>query len=209
MTETFANLADEAYELDRKENMNDYVLDKELSDKRTAVYTNNKLKDTIISYRGTTADWKDIGSDVAVGLGLSQYVDPRFSEAVNIYDKVYAKYPKNKINLTGHSLGGTLAEHVNNERVISGKVVNFNPGRGIGGLVNKGMCLAGNNKRACKNVETFRSKTDIISLLPSHSGKTHNMSTSSNPIKAHKLTELTKTISKRNISKALNKKKQP
>ena len=49
---------------------------------------------------------------------------PRFIEAVNHYDYVKAKY--DNVDLTGHSLGGTIADYVG--RMNDERAVVFNPG---------------------------------------------------------------------------------
>lgn len=62
----------------------------------------------IISYCGTN-DTKDVASDMQLGLGKipEQYID-----ANNFYLKVCENNPECSVGLTGHSLGGSLAELV-------------------------------------------------------------------------------------------------
>ena len=75
----------------------------------------------ILAYRGTRpTNLDDLNTDAAILAGQHR----RFVEAVNQYDYVKAKY--NKVDLTGHSLGGTLADYVG--RMNDEQAVVFNPG---------------------------------------------------------------------------------
>lgn len=81
----------------------------------------------IIAYRGTRpTNFDDLNTDASIlaGQHRTDTPHPRFVEAVNHYNFVREKY--NNVDLTGHSLGGTLADYVgrmNDERAIV-----FNPG---------------------------------------------------------------------------------
>jgi hypothetical protein len=81
----------------------------------------------IIAYRGTRpTNFDDINTDAAIlaGAHRTDTVHPRFVEAVNHYNYVKAKY--DNVDLTGHSLGGTLADYVG--RMNDERAVVFNPG---------------------------------------------------------------------------------
>jgi len=81
----------------------------------------------IIAYRGTRpTNFDDINTDAAILAGQHRSNDPhpRFVEAVNHYNYVKAKY--DNVDLTGHSLGGTLADYVG--RMHDERSVVFNPG---------------------------------------------------------------------------------
>jgi hypothetical protein len=81
----------------------------------------------ILAYRGTRpTNFDDINTDASIlaGQHRTDTPHPRFVEAVNHYNYVKAKY--DNVDLTGHSLGGTIADYVgrmNDERAIV-----FNPG---------------------------------------------------------------------------------
>lgn len=81
----------------------------------------------IIAYRGTRpTNFDDINTDAAIlaGQHRTEMPHPRFVEAVNHYNFVKDKY--NNVDLTGHSLGGTLADYVG--RMHDERAVVFNPG---------------------------------------------------------------------------------
>jgi hypothetical protein len=81
----------------------------------------------IIAYRGTRpSNFDDLNTDASIlaGQHRTDTPHPRFVEAVNQYNYVKAKY--DNVDLTGHSLGGTLADYVG--RMHDEKAVVFNPG---------------------------------------------------------------------------------
>jgi len=81
----------------------------------------------IIAYRGTRpTNFDDLNTDASIlaGQHRTDNPHPRFIEAVNHYNFVKDKY--NNVDLTGHSLGGTLADYVG--RMHDEKAVVFNPG---------------------------------------------------------------------------------
>ena len=81
----------------------------------------------ILAYRGTRPNnLDDLNTDAAIlaGQHRTNMPHPRFVEAVNQYNFVKDKY--NNVDLTGHSLGGTLADYVG--RMNDEKAVVFNPG---------------------------------------------------------------------------------
>ena len=81
----------------------------------------------ILAYRGTRpTNFDDINTDASIlaGQHRTDTPHPRFVEAVNHYNYVKAKY--DNVDLTGHSLGGTLADYVG--RMHDERAVVFNPG---------------------------------------------------------------------------------
>lgn len=68
--------------------------------------------EVIIAYTGTNLNAdpdKDISTDLlSIGAGKGYHYD----EAYNFYDKIAAKYGSENITLTGHSLGGNVAQRV-------------------------------------------------------------------------------------------------
>jgi len=81
----------------------------------------------ILAYRGTrTTNLDDLNTDAAIlaGQHRTNNPHPRFIEAQNHYNFVKDKYYD--LDITGHSLGGTLADYIgrqNDERAVV-----FNPG---------------------------------------------------------------------------------
>ena len=108
-----------------------YTIDRDLSDDHaTTVSTPNG---GVISYRGTDVNnFHDLMPDGLVALGYnreknSNIPKTRFARANELYIRAKEKYER--LTLTGHSLGGTLADYVsrrNNEDMVRAYV--FNPG---------------------------------------------------------------------------------
>lgn len=69
-----------------------------------------------IAYRGTDlSNKKDRQADYLIGLGLMDKSN-RFKRAVKTADKVVAKYGKENVSLTGHSLGAGKAAYVSRQK---------------------------------------------------------------------------------------------
>ena len=71
--------------------------------------TNNNLQEIVIAYRGTDSilDWTPSNIEILCNLTPSQK-----DKAIEFYDKVAANYEGIDITITGHSLGGALAQLV-------------------------------------------------------------------------------------------------
>tara|TARA_R100000951_G_C2630631_1_gene177534 strand:- start:249 stop:1064 length:816 start_codon:yes stop_codon:yes gene_type:complete len=81
----------------------------------------------ILAYRGTRpTNFDDLNTDASIlaGQHRTDIPHPRFIEAMHHYNLVKEKY--NNLDITGHSLGGTLADYVG--RMNDEKAVVFNPG---------------------------------------------------------------------------------
>jgi hypothetical protein len=126
----------------------DLSRDDQLSDDKNRVYTNNITGKAYIVYPGTK-DWRDVGTDVALFLGLEEKT-PRFKRAHEVAKRVNSKYGRGNVTAIGHSLGGSLA-------TASGvqKRITYNKGVGIGGLFQK----------MKKEQHDYRTAKDIVSVL--------------------------------------------
>jgi hypothetical protein len=138
-----------SYQSTRPSEIDDYYYDNQLSNSNTAIYYNDR--NVIIGFRGTV-NIDDVITDIQVIKGTADNI--RFQQAIEIYNKVKAKYPNSIIYATGHSLGGSLALYLNSLYNI--KVETFNAGMGLG-------FLKSNPNRA--NALMFVIKGDPISAL--------------------------------------------
>ena len=125
LSSTLAKISVASYQTNRPDVIDNYNLDKELSDPETAIYYNQS--NVIIGFRGT-ANVKDLITDIDIVKGTTN--DPRYKQAIDIYNKVKSKYPNLNIIATGHSLGGNLALYLNSLYGIQSE--SFNAGLGLG-----------------------------------------------------------------------------
>lgn len=102
--------------------VNGWQKDIDLSNENRAVY--HKQGKAKVVFRGTNPkNLRDLGTDALIGLGL-QDKSTRFKNAVKTTDLAIAKYGKENVSLTGHSLGGSQAAYVSRKRGL--KATGFN-----------------------------------------------------------------------------------
>tara|TARA_R110000868_G_scaffold105239_2_gene289497 strand:+ start:4901 stop:6778 length:1878 start_codon:yes stop_codon:yes gene_type:complete len=91
--------------------IDDFILDKQLSNTYAKVYHNPKTGQTIIAHKGTQGllDW---GNNIVYGLfGKTGYkLTGRFKNAKKVQDATEAKYGTKELTTVGHSQGGLNAE---------------------------------------------------------------------------------------------------
>lgn len=103
-----------------------YKLDTELSNDNAVTITRPDGS-AILAYRGTRpTNIDDLNADAAIlaGQHRTDTPHPRFIQALDQYNLVSQKYEN--VDLTGHSLGGTLADYVG--RMNDEKAIVYNPG---------------------------------------------------------------------------------
>jgi hypothetical protein len=106
--------------------MEGYIFDPEYSNNNASTFVRPDGT-AILAYRGTRpTNLDDLNTDAAIlaGQNRTDTPHPRFTEAVNQYNLVKNNYYN--VDLTGHSLGGTLADYV--ARMHDERAVVFNPG---------------------------------------------------------------------------------
>jgi hypothetical protein len=115
-------------ELDSYSQTKGYTIDPKLSNKNAVVLKNGKQ--VVISYRGTDLkNPSDLLADTEILLGRDKvkvFLNDRFDEANQLYEKVKQEYPESEITLTGHSLGSAEAIYVGTKN--NTKSVSFNEG---------------------------------------------------------------------------------
>lgn len=107
--------------------MDTYTLDTNLSNDVGVVLRNENDNSAILAYRGTDpTNVYDLNADAQLATGIDKLLpfQTRLSRAEDLYTSVKNNYPN--LSITGHSLGGYLAEHIS--RTNNEKAVIFNPG---------------------------------------------------------------------------------
>jgi len=109
--------------------MGGMILDKDLSSKKNSVFYDRVTGHVVISYRGTNpADAEDLRDDFAIATGTESHTS-RFKKAEKLYQQAAAKYGKENITITGHSLGGEIAMTVAERHDVEAHV--FSPGMSV------------------------------------------------------------------------------
>lgn len=167
----------------------DYQLDTELSDKNTAVYHNAKTNKNYIGFRGT-ADLKDVYTDVADKRGNilrgTQKNNPMYKADLALFDKVKGKYGGTTA-VSGHSLGGSRAQNVSQQRNVKGQAFNLGRGFDKGMLMDKAKCMMPKMMRPewCDKFTSHHIKGDLLSVANRGSYGKHKNYAAKNPLKAH------------------------
>lgn len=158
------------------ENIDGYVLDKELSTKRDKVYYDPKTNKTIHTIAGTdkALDWTN---NLLIPLGLHQYSN-RYKNAEKIQKEANKKYGKENVSLISHSQSGNIAQNLAKKKLVGDENITLNP------------AIIGSHK---KNVKVVRSSGDVVSALTLKNKKDKTINTGSwNPLYNHSTEILTK-----------------
>lgn len=129
--------------------------DKDLSNINQRLYVDNTNKKAVATFRGTHNLANDLGSDLDIFFGTKNVFGNRLKESEKFYKNIKQKYPNHELTLTGHSLGGHLASKVSKNS--NDKIVTFNKGAG----------LLTPFEKTKKNERSYRTPTDVVSLLSS------------------------------------------
>ena len=111
---------------ERKDEVWDWILDRELSFLVHAAYRHRSENLVLICYRWTDfKDVKDIFSDVQIVLWVN-WLDGRVVDSIDFFDDVQMKYPDARKRICGHSLGWTISFLITKHRSPERCIV-FNP----------------------------------------------------------------------------------
>jgi hypothetical protein len=168
----FQHLLSSSYDKNH-ENYKDFIVDKELSGKKTQVYYNPKTAQSIVVHRGTATmtDWM---TDAHYAFGNTN--TKRFRHAQDIQRKAEEKYGSKHVTTIGHSLGAKASELVGKN---SKEVITLNKPVSVKDMI---------YTKVPKNQTDIRTTFDPVSLLrPLQRGKkSKNISSDTiNPLTEH------------------------
>ena len=150
------NFLDASYQDNPPENIDDFILDNQLSNDTVKVYYNPKSKEAVVIHRGTKGltDW---GNNLAYALGVYEYTQ-RYKKGKTIQDLAEAKYGKENISTLGHSQGSILSRKLGKD---TKEIINVNPAYIF--------------ENPAKNEYNIRSSSDIVSGLFAPVAKTREI----------------------------------
>ena len=134
----------------RDDRVGDWVLDRELSSDRAAVYHNPVTGKTLVSNRGTTGTASDWSNNAQYLMGTYDDTD-RLKHAIATQDAAIARYGKVDTNI-GHSQGAVITRKLN-ELGKTGEVINLNG--------------ASMFEKQANNETRIRSSHDLVSAMAS------------------------------------------
>jgi len=156
-------------------NVDDYVIDNELSGQRAQVYKKKGTNEAVVVHRGTKG-LEDLGNNVKLALGFDISNTNRVKHAREVQQKAEQKYGSQNVSTVGHSLGSHISSQVGQN---SKEIINLN----------KAVVPANLGKTISSKETNIRSSKDVISsLLPfqRNRGKTITVeNTSNNPLTEH------------------------
>lgn len=129
-----------------QDSIGDFVIDKDLSGKRSQVYTNPETNQLLYSVAGTRSFTDVINDARAIGGGLKN--TQRYKHADHVLKSAKEKYPDYATTLVGHSLGGGIASRIGS---AGDRTFTYNSAN-----------LLGKDRH---NVVAVRHRNDIVSVL--------------------------------------------
>jgi len=161
-----------------------YTIDESLSFQDATVYVPPSSNQAIvIAYRGTDFDnysgnaARDLATDAIITAGNFS-TSSRVNDAVDLYYRVRSRYPYQLISITGHSLGGSIADNVarrvhrSNDPAFY-QLQTFNKGSGaeaLGQAIDSGLL---NRNAAGDRVAYERMNTDLVSAAGKYGTNTN------------------------------------
>lgn len=133
-----------SYSKSPPQNIDDYILDKSITNKWAVVYNNPKTGEAVVAHRGTNPS-KDWLNNAAYLSGAYKFTD-RYKSGKETQDAAERKYGKLNISTLGHSQGGLLAGELGKD---TKEIITLN--------------RAYMGERRPKNEYDIRSEADVVS----------------------------------------------
>lgn len=133
------------------------TIDPETSHDRAITLVDNDTGKVSIAYRGTQADYRDIGADGLIAAGLDD-VNPAVKTANTIFEKAKAKYGEIS-EILGHSLGGHLATKMGDKHDV--KTTTFNAAISAKQILDRKF----KHKNNVNGHELWSTTEDVVSIL--------------------------------------------
>lgn len=155
----------------------------------------------VIAFRGIK-DIAGVAADIDLGARTSIGKEYR-DEAYSFYQTMRKKYPDRRIILTGHSLGGYVAQYValkaineRDDKNFSVRTFNSAPIDTLHevGLLTAPTTLISDHSLAITRFRNYRLAGDVVSMIGERLGRTVTVSTEANPNQAHKLDTIRKAF---------------
>ena len=166
--EIHATLSDEAYKdlKDARDNIDGYILDRDLSKNKSLVYHNPEKNDTITAHRGT-ASKHDVAQDLLISTGLyNSKTSKDVKLATEVAKNAQTKYKDSTQTQTGHSKGGTTAKQVQSALNPNTRIEAYNAGASpvdiVKNVYTMAKCKINPNLNACKRA---KNTTDNITVV--------------------------------------------
>lgn len=177
-----------SYEVNAPKQINDYILDEELSNLYGKVYVNENLKKVILAFRGTGSenygtDW--INNLVFVANSTSYKLTPRFRTAVKMYQMSMNKYKGYKFELLGHSQSGVIVNNLCSDKV--GNCISLNPAYKHANLNNNEYIIRSTGDMVSKLVAPKRIMNTVLYPKWSKKHMINIEDKTGNPITEHKV----------------------
>lgn len=162
---------DNSYSSNPEENINGYILDKDLSTDEGKVYYNPELNHATLTHRGTEGTLRDWSNNLKYGLSSDLYKNTdRFKRAKQLQEATEKKYGTQNVSTLGHSQGSILSRELGQN---SKEIINLNP--------------ASKGESSKANEYNIKASNDVVSKLKIPDSKTTVIKSGwiSNPLTEH------------------------
>jgi len=146
---SFHDILANGYSKDKKNNLNGYKLDDELSNHNHQVYYHPEKKKLLYNVTGTH-NAEDIIDDIRLATGFGFKKTKRYNEEKETLKRSKQKYGTDNAILTGHSLGGAYTSYISDPKLD--QVFNLDKASTIG-------------QRSRENEHNFHHKSDLVSTF--------------------------------------------